>query len=200
MIGVPIGLLYSNAVEWVVHKYFLHKLGKKKGSFWQFHWREHHKNVRKYGMKDPDYQKPITDWNARGKEAAGILLLCAAHLPLLKVAPFFTGTVFYAGFNYLRKHRRSHRDPEWAMKHMKWHVDHHLGKDQDQNWCVTQPWFDRLVGTREDYPKETLRVATEANAPALSSGVFDVPNAGSAANDAEDSAGPPSVAPPKIAA
>src|SRR5688572_24836044 len=95
MIGAPIGLLYANAVEWVVHKYFLHQLGKKKGSFWSFHWREHHRNVRKYGMKDPDYQKPITDWNARGKEAAGIFLLCAAHLPLAGVAPYFTATVCY---------------------------------------------------------------------------------------------------------
>jgi sterol desaturase/sphingolipid hydroxylase (fatty acid hydroxylase superfamily) len=181
MIGVPLGLFYSNVVEWLVHKYLLHARGKKKGSWWGFHWREHHKNVRRYGMLDPDYQRPITDWNARGKEAAGIAVLCAAHLPLAPVAPYFTATVFYAGFNYLRKHRRAHRDPQWAMENMKWHVDHHLGKNQDANWCVTQPWFDRLVGTRIDYDASALHVALPQEPERepeqeLTSGVHEVPH------------------------
>lgn len=202
MIGVPLGLFYSNAVEWVVHKYLLHGLGKKKGSWWAFHWREHHKNCRKYGMMDPDYQRPITDWNARGKEAAGILVLCAAHLPLVKVAPFFTATVFYAGVNYLRKHKKSHRDPEWAMKHMKWHVDHHLGKNQDANWCVSQPWFDNLVGTRIDYAKHLLKVTPQKMKEFLDA-AGALPLAPEAANDVTqpaDEGTPPSLAPPPVAA
>ena len=35
-----------------------------------------------------------------------------------------------------------------AREHLPWHVDHHLGRNQDTNWCVTKPWFDYIMGTR----------------------------------------------------
>ncbi|MBK8693335.1 MAG: hypothetical protein IPN17_13835 [Deltaproteobacteria bacterium] len=38
MIGLPLALLYSNAWEWVIHKYVLHGMGKSRESFWSFHW------------------------------------------------------------------------------------------------------------------------------------------------------------------
>ena len=40
MLGIPLGLLYSNAGEWLLHKYLLHGLGRRKGTFWAFHWHE----------------------------------------------------------------------------------------------------------------------------------------------------------------
>ena len=43
MLGIPLGLLYANASEWLIHHYVLHGLGKKKRSFWSFHWGEHHR-------------------------------------------------------------------------------------------------------------------------------------------------------------
>ncbi len=151
MIGLPLGLLYANAVEWVVHKYVLHGMGKKKDSFFAFHWRNHHKNCRRYANYDPDYEKPWYDWRSRGKEAGGILALMAVHLPLAPVAPWFTAAVCYASFNYLYKHEKCHVDVEWGKKHMRSHYDHHMGKNQDMNWCVTQPWFDYIMGTREHF-------------------------------------------------
>ena len=33
-----LGLVLGNLIEWVVHKYFLHDLGKKKASLFSFHW------------------------------------------------------------------------------------------------------------------------------------------------------------------
>ena len=81
MIGIPMGLLYANAVEWLVHRYVLHGPGKNPRSFWRFHWAEHHKNSRKNGMYDADYEKSLFDWNARGKEAFGIALMGAAQVP-----------------------------------------------------------------------------------------------------------------------
>ena len=42
-------------------------------------------------------------------------------------------------------------DPEWARENLPWHYDHHMGPNQDANWCVTRPWFDDLMGTREPY-------------------------------------------------
>jgi hypothetical protein len=151
MIGIPIGLLYANAGEWLIHKYVLHGIGKKKKSFWSFHWSEHHRAARKNDFKDPDYERSPFANNAQGKEALALVGLVAVHLPLAGVAPWFTATVCYSAANYYYKHKRAHLDPEWAKQHLKHHYDHHMGQNQDANWCVTQPWFDHLLGTRIDY-------------------------------------------------
>ena len=148
MIGVPLGLLYANAGEWFIHKYVLHGVGKKKDSFWSFHWSEHHRACRKQAFRDPDYERSVFGKHAQGKEALAVTGLMLAHLPLLPVAPWFTATVCYASLNYLRKHRRAHLDPVWGRQHLKHHYDHHMGRDQDRNWCVTRPWFDWIMGTR----------------------------------------------------
>ena len=70
MIGIPLGLLAANATEWVVHKYVLHGLGKKKESFWAFHWHEHHRESRRHGMRDPHYERSVFGNHSQGKEAA----------------------------------------------------------------------------------------------------------------------------------
>jgi sterol desaturase/sphingolipid hydroxylase (fatty acid hydroxylase superfamily) len=151
MIGIPLGMLYANATEWVAHKYVLHGLGKRKSSFWAFHWHEHHKECRKNGNRDRDYERPLYEWHAQGKEALVLAALLATHLPLAPVAPFFTGTLVWSALDYYRKHKRSHLDIEWARQHLPWHYDHHMGPNQNANWCVSRPWFDHLMGTREPY-------------------------------------------------
>lgn len=66
---------------------------------------------------------------------------------------------------------------------MPWHYDHHMGPNQHKNWCVTKPWFDVIMGTRERYagtPREAAdrlrrsqkrgeRVGGEAEVGALAS-------------------------------
>lgn len=152
MIGIPVGLMVGNAAEWLVHKHVLHGLGKNKSSFWAFHWREHHQSARKNCFFDEDYARRLfIKWDPQTKEAVALLVAAIAHLPLLPIAPFYTATIWYCAYNYYRKHKRSHLDPEWARKHLPWHVDHHLGRNQDANWCVTRPWFDLIMGTREPY-------------------------------------------------
>ena len=151
MIGIPIGLALANAGEWAVHKYVLHGLARNKSSFWSFHWHEHHKNSRREGFRDPDYHGSLFTWNGQSKEALALSLTGLAWLPLFPVAPFLTGTMLYCIANYYRKHKRSHLDPEWARENLPWHYDHHMGPDQHKNWCVTHPWFDRVMGTREPY-------------------------------------------------
>lgn len=153
MIGIPLGLAYANVVEWTAHKYVLHgrNIGKKRGSFWSFHFFEHHKNSRRNGMVDPDYKRSLFAWHGQSKEAVALLGLTVVHLPLLPVAPFFVGTLAFSAVDYYRKHKRSHEDPAWAREHLPWHVDHHLGPNQDANWGVTHPWMDVLMGTREPY-------------------------------------------------
>ena len=66
--GIVAGLLYSNASEWLVHKYLLHGLGRKKDSFYAFHWHEHHKRARKSEMRDEDYERSPFGTHAQGKE------------------------------------------------------------------------------------------------------------------------------------
>ncbi|MGE0707131.1 MAG: hypothetical protein AB7N76_34730 [Planctomycetota bacterium] len=151
MIGIPLGLLYANAGEWLIHKHVLHGLGRRKGTFWAFHWHEHHRNCRKHDHLDPTYERSILGWHAQSKEALGLLAAGLAHAPLFPLAPCFTGAVWYSLINYYRVHKRSHEDPGWARENLRWHYDHHMGPNQDANWCVTRPWFDLVMGTREPY-------------------------------------------------
>jgi hypothetical protein len=151
MIGIPLGMLYSNVGEWLIHKYVLHGLGRKKGTYWSFHWHEHHRNARREAMTDGDYKRSLWGWHGQAKEALGLVTMAAAHLPLARRAPWFVATVVFCHARYYYAHKRSHRDPEWAKQHLPWHYDHHMGPNQHANWCVTAPWFDMVMGTREPY-------------------------------------------------
>ncbi len=151
LLAIPLGLLYANAGEWFIHKYVLHGVGKRKGSFWDFHWREHHSACRRHDMRDPDYARFPLGLHAQGKEAWGLVLAAVTHAPLLWVAPGFAAAVLFSVAWYYRVHRRSHEDPAWARAHLAWHYDHHMGPNQDANWCVSWPWFDHVMGTRVPY-------------------------------------------------
>lgn len=151
MIGIPIALAATNAAEWFIHKHVLHGLGKRRSSFWSFHWHEHHRACRTHEHVDPHYQRSVFGLHAQGKEAGALLAGGLLVAPLLPVAPFFVVTTWYCGVRYYRLHKRSHQDPEWAREHMPWHYDHHMGPKQDANWCVTHPWFDEIMGTRIPY-------------------------------------------------
>lgn len=151
MIGFPIGILASNAVEWVLHKYVLHGVGKNKSSFWRFHWNEHHKAARKNDFYDADYRRSPFGLHAQGKEVYGLLGISLSVLPLLPLTPYFCAGVWTSTAAYYAVHRKSHLDPAWARKYVPWHYDHHMAPNQDANWCVTFPLFDHLLGTREKY-------------------------------------------------
>ena len=151
MLGIPLGLLAANATEWAVHKHILHGRARHKESLWAFHWHEHHRNVRKHRHYDEHYATHPFKLNGQGKEVAALALGAAVLVPLIPVAPFFVGTMWYSAANYYVKHRRSHLDVEWAKEHLPWHYDHHMGPNQNANWCVTHPFFDHVMGTREPY-------------------------------------------------
>lgn len=151
MIGIPLGLLVANASEWFFHKNVLHALGKDRKSFWSFHWRDHHRECRLNGNRDRHYERLPLKWDAQGKEAAALAVACFVQLPLLPLAPFYVGTLWYCALNYYFKHKKAHMNTEWCRDHLPWHYDHHMGRNQDANWCVTKPWFDHLMGTRVPY-------------------------------------------------
>lgn len=169
--GFALGLVAANAFEWVAHKYVLHGLGRKKDSFWAFHWHEHHKNVRKTGGEDPMYREPILETPSKAKEIFGVALTAAITTPLLAVSPSFVAAGAVSGIAYYAIHKKSHIDPEWGRKWVPWHMDHHLGPDQHKNWCVTTPLFDYVMGTRVPFigtPAETAPrpTSTVVSAPA----------------------------------
>ena len=139
MIGIPLGLLTANAIEWGVHKYVLHGLGKSKSSVWAFHWHEHHRACRKNAHRDEAYERSVWGVHAQGKEALSVAAGVLLFVPLAPIAPFFTGAIVYSAINYHRVHKRAHLEPEWAKKNLPWHFDHHMGPDQNANWCVTKP-------------------------------------------------------------
>ena len=206
MLGIPIGLAYANLSEWAIHKYVLHGLGKKPGSFWSFHWHEHHRAARANGHHDAAYEQSllasllktpepapapstgglrerlgarvrarIGGLNAQAKEAVALSASAVLIAPLAPVAPFFVGTVWYSAINYYRQHKRAHLDPAWARANLPWHYDHHMGPEQDANWCVTRPWFDDLLGTRKPYLGTEKATRDEARRAAKAAKVAAAP-------------------------
>lgn len=151
MLGFITGLFYANAFEWVAHKYLLHEEGKKKDSFWRFHWGEHHKLTRQNNFRDVSYERSLLEWNPQSKELAGLVLGGIAHLPLALISPSFVAGIFFSGGYYYYVHKKSHLDPDWGRENLPWHYDHHMGPDQDMNFCVTFPLFDHVMGTRVKY-------------------------------------------------
>ena len=144
------GLLYANLLEWILHKYVLHGLGKNKKSSWSSHWHTHHKKSRQNGFIDDDYKKK--GWNeSTSREKSGLIFLAILHLPILFVSVVFYFGVLIGAFRYYYVHKKSHLDPEWAKKNVPWHYEHHMGKNQDANWGITTDWVDRLLGTRVKY-------------------------------------------------
>lgn len=151
VLGVLIGLVYANIIEWLTHKYILHGLGRRRESHWSFHWHEHHGFVRRHEHRDESYLLPWWRSEKRAKEVKGLALGALVHTPLILWAPSFVLTLWASAVVYYVVHKRSHLDVEWARRWLPWHYDHHMGPDQDANWCVTWPLADHLFGTRQPY-------------------------------------------------
>jgi len=146
---IPLAVIYSHIMEWVLHKYVLHGLGKKKKSPWSFHWHAHHRKCRKQDNYDEDY---LDGWQGPPlREKLGLFGLVFLHVPLAAVAPFFFTTLVICARRYYLIHKHAHLNPEWCKRHLPWHYDHHMGKDQDCNWGVTVEWVDKMLKTRKRY-------------------------------------------------
>lgn len=143
------GLLITNAGEWIIHKHVLHGLGKRRGSLFSFHWNEHHRTARRNDFRDADYERSVFGWHSQGREAGLLTLLGIAVAPIGFALPCVLGGIWTGLTAYYVVHKRAHLHPEWAKKWVPWHVDHHMGKNQDSNWCVTWPIWDVIMSTRE---------------------------------------------------
>ena len=170
LIGIPLGLLYANATEWWIHKYLLHGRGRDRRSFFAYHWHDHHNAARRFAQHDPAYDQLTFSWNSQTKEIVALIGGAALYVPLFHYAPYFIGTLWFSTVYYYVVHRWSHQNPAWGRRFLPWHVDHHLGPDQNANWCVSWPWFDWVMSTRKKYigtalekPQRGRREQTDGN-------------------------------------
>jgi len=78
-----LGVFVANAIEYCVHKYLFHGLGKKRNSIFAFHLREHHLKARR---------NDFVDHKVSAREWFGIPALLLIFSPLLFVGvPVFLG-------------------------------------------------------------------------------------------------------------
>ena len=77
MLGFIIGFLYGSLLEYWIHRFIFHKLGRKKGSLWSYHLKGHHKLSRRDGFFD------LTESKA---ESVGMMFLVLIHTPLFFVS------------------------------------------------------------------------------------------------------------------
>ena len=133
------GILYANIIEYVIHRYLFHGLGRKRNSVFAFHLREHHLTSRRNGFID---RKVSTN------EAIGLPVLVATHLPICAIAPAFFAALVAYGFAFILLHNYQHRHPEFTKKYFPWHWHHHMG-NQNKSWGVVMPIMDWVTGTLE---------------------------------------------------
>ena len=143
--------IYGHIAEYVIHRWLLHKLGKKRSHPLSYHFHDHHRVARKNAMHDPMYTSHTFRWDARTKEIVGLATLLIIHSPFLLVFPWVFATLAAASISYYYQHAKSHKSVEWARVVLPWHYDHHMGPDQDKNWGVRTAWLDTLFRTREKY-------------------------------------------------
>ena len=141
MLGFVLGFLYGSFLEYFIHRYVFHKMGKKRGSIFSYHLRGHHKLAAKNNF---------IDLTPSRVEFYGLIIFVMLHLPIVYVSfGFWMGvTVFAILFKIL--HGIQHARPSFTKKYMKWHWDHHM-KTPNKNFGVVVPWMDYIFGTRKKY-------------------------------------------------
>ena len=134
-----LGLIYGSFLEWGVHKYLFHELGKNKNSIFAFHLREHHINCINNQNEDNRFTL---------RENLGIAVLTLLHLPIFFLSSsFYYGLAAY-GLAFIICHKLVHKYSEWGKKWFPWHWDHHM-THQNHNMNVVVPIADYLLGTRK---------------------------------------------------
>jgi len=138
--------LIGSFIEWFAHKYILHNFSVKKLS--RYHFGRHHRAVRQNDGYDSDYLDfPPARWESGLHEIFSLvaIVILATPLILLSSTLWYFLCVYAAAYYLL--HRKMHISPEWGKKWFPWHWRHHMGKDQNANWGVTNPLFDYLFRT-----------------------------------------------------
>ena len=138
--------LMGSFTEWMIHRFILHNFKIKCLS--SYHFGRHHRNTRQNEGFDKDYTHfPPLKWSTGLHE---IITLIGGMLIAIPFA-FLSGWLWFFlcmhAFLYYYLHRRMHLHPTWGKRWFPWHFRHHMGKDQNANWGVTNPLFDHIFGT-----------------------------------------------------
>ena len=132
-----VGFIHGSLIEYLVHRYLFHGLGKKKDSIFAYHLRDHHLVSRR---------NDFIDNKLSVHEAIGVVFLVALHVPAFFLSLYlFAGIAFYA-LLFVVLHNTMHKTPGLAKKYFWWHWNHHM-KNQNKSWNVVLPIFDLLTGT-----------------------------------------------------
>jgi len=132
-------------MEWYVHKYFFHGLGKKQNSIFAFHLREHHIESR---------NNEFIDTRVTKRETFGLLAFLSLYLPLYYIVPAFYVALVVYGAAFIIVHKLLHRFPHAAKKYFWWHWNHHM-HSQNKSWNVVCPLTDWITGTLEERQDES---------------------------------------------
>lgn len=148
-----LGLFFGNVIEYLIHRYVLHGLGKNKKSMFSPHWHRHHRNVRRNDFYDATYKNILSKESNARIEILQIIGLSIILLPICFISFYVYLGMIFNGFLYFIMHRWMHLHPKISKKYFRWHWEHHMGKNQDSNWCVTFPITDWLIKKfrREDH-------------------------------------------------
>lgn len=147
VVAFTLATLVHNLGEWLTHRFILHGLGKKKGSFFHYHWVHHH-TCRKNDNADGIYAEGLRNKDVI-KEFGTLIIIALSTITWYYIWPMlFFCTLFWITA-YFVLHGASHTWVDWGNKYMPWHRDHHMGKNQDLNWCVTFPLMDYIMRTRK---------------------------------------------------
>lgn len=137
---ILVGILYANLLEYVVHRFLFHGLGRSGSSIFAFHLRSHHLVSRRDGFYDTRISR---------NEMLGMPVLALFHLPLLIAFPAFYYTIVAYAFFFIVVHNALHHYPHFAKRYFWWHWNHHM-RNQNKSWGVVLPITDILTGTLED--------------------------------------------------
>tara|TARA_R110001583_G_scaffold88575_1_gene229508 strand:+ start:200 stop:676 length:477 start_codon:yes stop_codon:yes gene_type:complete len=134
------GWFYGHILEYFLHR-VMHDY-KRFPFFFKHHFSGHHKLSRQNEMRDESYDNIYKKSSLF--ECIGLLIGILFHLPVLYFFPFAYIALLVGAAQYYWMHRKSHIDVDWGKKHMPWHYDHHMAKNQHDNWGVRSNIIDRI--------------------------------------------------------
>ena len=131
------GFFIANVIEYCVHRFLFHGMGRNKKSIFAFHLREHHRKAVRNGFVDEKLS---------AKEWIGIPVLLILLLPVYYLSfSFYFGISLYAVL-FVVIHNIQHKYPKFAKKYFWWHWNHHM-RNPNKSWAVVVPITDIIFGT-----------------------------------------------------
>ena len=89
-LGICLGVLYAQVMEWVIHRFVLHGMGRKRGHPLSFHFHQHHRAARLNHFRDDVYNRQPFSMECQWQELLALFGVGFLHLPLIFVVPGFT--------------------------------------------------------------------------------------------------------------